>query len=65
MWALGIVSFMIPLITIIRMRGREGKSIGGIEGDTRRVATSRNPSLSSMTTEEYRATLRSRMRRRR
>jgi hypothetical protein len=63
MWSLGIVSFMIPLITIIRMRGREGRSIGGIEGDTRRVATSRNPSLSSMTTDEYRRHIKTRLRR--
>lgn len=63
-WAVCIIAIAIPLITIIRMRGRTERGIGGVEGDEKRTLSS-NSTVSSMNTDEYRAYIRRRIRRRR
>lgn len=64
-WAIAIVAVTIPIITISRMRGRATANISSVDGDELKQKIETIPSLSSMTTEEYRAYVRRRIRRRR
>jgi hypothetical protein len=64
-WAIAIIAVAIPIITIMRIRGRETSgSIGSVEGDTLRPKRTRTPKLSEMSTDEYKASIHSIMKRR-
>jgi len=62
-WAIAIVAITIPIITISRMRGRTTANAGSVEGDELKPSVKSTPSVSNMTTEEYRAYVRGRVRR--
>ncbi len=59
------LALAIPLITLSRMGNRSTKWIGSVEGDDIKVRGEASISLGNMSTDQYKAYLRNRLRRKR